>query len=238
MSADFLTAAIAAPATRTTPIAFRAGRDRLKNVTDPSLFNFGDPITEIDALLPDLDPDVEVTDEDGVPLLAYAQRAGAAIIDHLQEALTDSQEVNAITIADYDLFITGGMSWGDEPTDAFRAITDAYKLPTQVLLAMGFIPDYTQPLARKNGSPGHVTDTDIIDAIALGLGTQSDWSGGDCLEWIANLIGAVRDHPGDADSDPAGYLARWRDRFDFDPLTSNFLEQYVDDEATEAEDDA
>lgn len=238
MSAAFLTTAIAAPATRTDPIDFDAGRERLKSVTDPSVFNFGDPIAEIDALLPDLDPDIEVTDENFVPVLTYAQQAGAAIIDHLDQALTDSQEINAITVAGYHLYLAGGLSWGDDPSDGYTAIADAHKLPEGVLTMMGFIPDPTQPLARKNGNPGYVTDTDIIDAIALGLGTQSDWSGGDCLEWIANLIGAVRDHPGDADSDPAGYLARWRDRFGFDPLTSNFLEQYVDDEATEAEDDA
>lgn len=92
MSAAFLTAVIAAPATRTAPIAFHAGRERLESVTDPSLFNFGDPIAEIDALLPDLDPDIEVIDEDGVPLLTYAQQAGAAIIDHLDQALTESQD--------------------------------------------------------------------------------------------------------------------------------------------------
>lgn len=237
MSAAFLTAAIAAPSTRTAPIAFHAGRERLKSVTDPSLFNFGDPIAEIDALLPDLDPDIEVTDEDFVPVLTYAQQAGAAIIDHLEEALTDSGEVNAITVAGYELFVAGGMSHGDDPSDGHTAIAAAHKLPEGVRAAMGFIPDHTQPLARKNGNRGRVTDTDVIDAIALGLGTDSDWSGGDCLEWIVDDIGVVREHPGDADSGPPGYLTRWRDRFGFDPLEDGFLAQHVDDEATEIEDD-
>lgn len=237
MSAAFLTTAIAAPVTRTAPLAFHAGRDRLKSVTDPSLFNFGDPIAEIDALLPDLDPDIEVTDEDLVPVLTYAQQAGAAIIDHLEEALTDSGEVNAITVAGYNLFVAGGVSHGDDLSDGYTAIADAHKLPESVLTAMGFVPDPTQPLARKNGNRGRVTDTDVIDAIALGLGTRSEWSGGDCLEWIADGIGAVREYPGDVPNGPAGYLARWRERFGFDPLSSDFLEQFVDDQATETEDD-
>lgn len=232
MSAAFLTAALAAPATRTGPVDFAAGRERLASVTDPLVFNFGDPIAEIEALLPDLDPDDEVTDEAGVPVLAYAQQAGAAIIDHLEQGLTRSQEVNVISVAGYDLYIAGGMSFGDDPSDGYMAIADAHKLPEGVLTAMGFIPDCTQPLARKNGNPGHVTDTDVVDAIALGLGTQSDWSRGDCLEWIADDIGTVRSHPGNAPH-PEDYLAAWRDRFGFDPLTDNFLADHVDDEATE-----
>ena len=53
----------------------------------------------------------------------------------------------------------------------------------------------------------HSTDTNIVNAIALLLGTQREWNGGDCLEDIANLIGLVRQHPGD--QDPAGYVARF-----------------------------
>ena len=118
MSVAFLTAVIAAPATRSALIAFYAGRERLERVSDPSSFNFGDPITEIDALLPGLDPDIEITDEDGLPLLAYARQAGAAIIDRLDQALTASQDVNVISVAGYDLYLAGGLSYGDDPSDA------------------------------------------------------------------------------------------------------------------------
>ena len=52
----------------------------------------------------------------------------------------------------------------------------------------------------------HSTDTNIVNAIALLLGTQREWNGGDALEDIADLIGLVRQHPGD--QDPAGYVAR------------------------------
>lgn len=50
------------------------------------------------------------------------------------------------------------------------------------------------------------TDTNAINAIAMMLGTQREWNGGDCLEDIANLIGLVRQHPGD--QDPAVYATR------------------------------
>ena len=53
----------------------------------------------------------------------------------------------------------------------------------------------------------HPTDTNIVNAIALMLGTHREWnSGADFLEDIANLIGSVRQHPGDRD--PAAYATR------------------------------
>ena len=52
----------------------------------------------------------------------------------------------------------------------------------------------------------HSTDTNIVNAIALALGTHREWNGGDTLEDIANLISLVRQHPGDRD--PAAYATR------------------------------
>ena len=40
------------------------------------------------------------------------------------------------------------------------------------------------------------TDQGVIDAIATMLGTSESWSGADMLETIAELVGAVRPHPG------------------------------------------
>lgn len=37
----------------------------------------------------------------------------------------------------------------------------------------------------------------VLDNIAVGLGSRESWSGADELEWIANEIGRVRPHPGD-----------------------------------------
>ena len=52
----------------------------------------------------------------------------------------------------------------------------------------------------------HSTDTNIVNAIALMLGTHREWNGADFLEDIANLISLVRQHPGDRD--PAAYATR------------------------------
>jgi hypothetical protein len=49
-----------------------------------------------------------------------------------------------------------------------------------------------------------VADSDIVDRIAVGLGTKTSWGGGDELEWIANEVGAVRPHPGN-DENPYEY---------------------------------
>ncbi|MFJ9900578.1 hypothetical protein ACIQPR_45355 [Streptomyces sp. NPDC091280] len=103
-----------------------------------------------------------------------------------------------------------------------------------MLLAMGFIPDYEQPLAHANsrGASTPLTDTDVVDAIALGLGTSPEWPGTDTLKWIAEAIGKVRDEPGNAE--PAEYLKRWSEPYGFDPLSSQFLSAYIGEEIGKA----
>lgn len=41
-----------------------------------------------------------------------------------------------------------------------------------------------------------MNDQIVIDRIATLLGTSEEWSGADMLEFIADLIGDVRPHPG------------------------------------------
>lgn len=229
MGADMLTAVLATPANGPSP-DFDAGREVLATITDASAFGFDDAETEIDILLPGLDPETVVVDDDGQPLLQYARLAGSVMVDNLEQWL-GSHQISAIEVAGYRLRISGGLSWGDAPTEAAWAIWFAYKLPRAVLLAMGFVPDFTRPLARTNGLRQGLTDTDVVDAIALGLGTQSEWSGADTLEWIADVIGKVREHPGSVE--PVRYLAGWREKSGFDPLKSNFLAQYVREDSEE-----
>ncbi|MFJ6157317.1 hypothetical protein ACIQF8_03410 [Pseudarthrobacter sp. NPDC092184] len=163
-------------------------------------------------------------DAEGEPSPEVIKRVGRRVIDELEEAL-NSSETDTIEVAGYRLYLSGGLSSGDSPTDAADAIWHAHHLPVTVLLAMGFIPDCRRPLSRTNGNPGPVTDTDIVDAIALGLGTKPEWSGADELEWIANAIGSVRPHPGDRD--PAEYHAEFTEQHGFDPVDDNFLIGYV-----------
>jgi hypothetical protein len=152
------TATIAVPASRVEPPDFDRGRRFLDEIEDVALFTFDDPSdaeNEIAALLPDLDPGISILDENGEPLLDLVRRAGVALINGLEEALT-SREVTSITIAGYEVYVSGGLSNGGSPTDAADQIWNAYKLPESVLLAMGFVPDHTKPLVwtdRSLGSP-------------------------------------------------------------------------------------
>ncbi|MFB7597589.1 hypothetical protein [Streptomyces sp. NPDC056160] len=233
MGASMLTATIAFPAESTEPPNFDRGRQLLEEITDASLFTFDEPEAELEELLPDLDGESDLVDENGEVLIEYARRAGLVIINNLEEAL-DSRETTFLTVADYRLYISGGPSNGDTPTNATQAIWDAYKLPESVLLGMGFIPDYEQPLSRANsrGASTPLTDTDVVDAIALGLGTSPEWPGTDTLKWIAEAIGKVRDEPGNAE--PVKYLKRWSERHGFDLLSSKFLSAYIDEEIGKA----
>ncbi|MFI5702563.1 hypothetical protein ACIA78_21265 [Streptomyces xanthochromogenes] len=233
MGASMLTATIAFPAESAEPPNFDRGRQLLEEITDVSLFTFDEPEAELEELLPDLDGESDLVDENGEVLIEYARRAGLVIINNLERAL-DSRETTFLTVADYRLYISGGPSNGDNPTNATQAIWDAYKLPESVLLAMGFIPDYELPLSRANsrGASTPLTDTDVVDAIALGLGTSPEWPGTDTLKWIAEAIGKVRDEPGN--DEPVEYLKRWSEQYGFDPLSSKFLSAYIVEEIGKA----
>lgn len=234
MSADMLTATIAVPGDRETPIDFDRGRRLLEQVDDVSLFGFNDPQSQIEGLIDGFDPDAHL-DEDGSPVLEVAEQAGRRLIDLLEEAL-GSPETTSITVAGYRILVSGGLSWGEAPTEAAGAIWNAYLLPEAVLRAMGFILDYSRPLSRTNGNKGRVTDTDVVDAIALGLGTKPEWSGATELEWIAETIGAVRPHPGDRD--PREYFEEFAEQHTFDPTDDNFLNGFLSEHADEAEHEA
>ncbi|MFD4475864.1 hypothetical protein ACFWPU_07080 [Streptomyces sp. NPDC058471] len=233
MDASMLTATIAFPAESTEPPNFDRGRQLLKKIEASSLFTFDEPEVELEELLPDLDGEFDLVDENGEVLIEYARRAGLVIIDSLEVAL-DSRETTFLTVANYRIYISGGLSSGGNPTVATEAIWNAYKLPESVLVGMGFIPDYELPLSRANGSGDHtpLTDTDVVDAIALGLGTSPERPGTDTLKWIAEAIGKVRDEPGNAE--PVEYLKHWSERYGFDPLSSKFLSAYIDEEIGKA----
>ncbi|MDP9903160.1 hypothetical protein [Arthrobacter bambusae] len=227
MGSSMLTATIAVPADREQPPAFDEGRRMIKKIIDDGLFLFDDlesPLEEIlEELIEDFDPNVHL-DADGSPTLEIAKTASLQIIDALENAL-NSPETDTINVPGYLIHVSGGLSTGDAPTEAADAIWNAYYLSEIVLRAMGFIPDYSKPLSRTNGNLGHVTDTDVIDAIALGPGTKPKWSGADELVWIADTIGFVRPHPGDRG--PRDYRKEFTERHDFDPVQDNFLTGYI-----------
>ncbi|MGW0896948.1 hypothetical protein ACWD0G_08105 [Streptomyces goshikiensis] len=227
MGASMLIANIAFPAQRAEPPNFDRGRQLLEQIEDPTLFNFDDPKIELEEVLTGLGGEADLVGEDGAVLIEYARRAGFAIIDNLEKAL-DSPETTSLTAAYYRIYISGGLSTGGSPTDATSAIWNAYRLPQSVLVAMGFTPDHKLPLSRANGSGDDtpLTDTDIVDAIALGLGTSPDWSGADTLTWVADTIGRVRSHPGDCD--PREYQDEFTEKHAVNPLNDSFLAMHVD----------
>ncbi|NEA20744.1 hypothetical protein [Streptomyces halstedii] len=235
MSANMLIATIAYPAERTEPPNFNRGRQLLEQIEDPALFNFGDPQIELVELLPDLDGEADLVDQDRAVLIEYARRAGLAIIGNLEKAL-DSRETTFFAAADYRVYVSGGLSeGGDNPMNAAHAIWNAYKLPKSVLMAMGFTPDHELPLSRANGSGNDtpLTDTDVVDAIALGLGTSSEWPGTDTLTWIADTIGKVRSHPGDRD--PREYREEFAEKHTIVPLDDSFLARYINEGTVEGD---
>ena len=232
MSSVMLTATIAVPADRDQQIAFDRGRRMVEEISDVDQFEFLNAASELEELLDDFDSSLHV-DPDGKSTLEAVRRAGLLIIDALEEAL-DSEDTTTLTVAGYLIYISSGPSWGDAPTDAADGIWNAYYLPQHVLRAMGFIPNYAVPLSRTNGNSGRVSDTDVVDAIALGLGTKPEWSGADELDWIANAIGAVRPHPGGRN--PVEYRENFIEANNFDPIDDNFLKGFVSDEAVESDD--
>lgn len=82
--------------------------------------------------------------------------------DYLTKALTEIQngyegqrrDLNSITIEPYTIYITGGMSWGEEPTELFNFINDLNEL--EILEICGF-----NPVINYKG---------IVDSILKGLG--------------------------------------------------------------------
>jgi hypothetical protein len=223
MGADMLIATIAAPADREAPIDFDRGRRVLERCSDVQAFEFNDPEQQLVELVEGFDAHVHL-DADGEPTLEAVRAAGLRVVDRLAEAL-DSRETTTIGVAGYCLYLSGGLSGGDAPTDAAQAIWDARILPPDVLLAMGFVPDHRKALSRTNGSTGPVTDTDVVDTIALMLGTSPEWTGAQDLERIADIIGAVRPHPGNLG--PFEYRREFADLRCFDPLDDGLLSEYV-----------
>lgn len=234
MGADMIIASIAIPVEQSLP-DFEKGRRALEGVTDPTSFSlddYGEPGDIGLELIPGYDPEADPGD-DGWPTLETLKRVGRIIVDALEEVISVyGREVTALDVAGYRLFLSGGPSYGDAPTEAAAAIWRIGVLPPDVRRAMGVV-DKSRRLSRLDGSTGPLTDTDVVDAIALGLGTKSQWSGADELEWIAEVVGRVRPHPGN--SDPRPYRAAFAAQRGGDPLRDLFLNTCVGEEALDDE---
>jgi hypothetical protein len=204
-----------------------AGTAALNTVADPAEFDW-----EPDDLEELLGADDDVRDQpsfdtsDLTTLKAY----GLRVLTKLKRAL-EGRGTTELTIGGYCIYLTGGLSWGDEPSDEYGVICASGGLPDSVLKAIGFCTKPWAPPSRRAGAQGDLTDTDIVDAIALGLGTKTNWQGRDELTWIADAIGKVRPHPHDAD--PVEYYEVFVGQSGFDPLEDGFLGRHVGEQRAE-----
>lgn len=85
---------------------------------------------------------------DGEPSVdaAHNRTVVADIFAALQQLLDGdrTREVDFFTVCGYQVWVAGGMSWGDPPGDAFVILNDASWFPT-VLSAIGLIPEGDTP---------------------------------------------------------------------------------------------
>lgn len=104
-------------------------------------------------------------------------------------------------------------------------------LPAAIHIAQTLIADHQQLSGYAKAS----ADTLAIHKISLGLGTAPEWKGADTLEWIADVIGLVREHPGD--KDPTEYLERFKAEYNIDAAKHPQLSLYIDDYIVEQDED-
>ncbi|MFF8914204.1 hypothetical protein ACF08M_12970 [Streptomyces sp. NPDC015032] len=186
---------------------------------------------------------------------ADAWRRCRAIVQAMAKEKGSRPEPEPLAVSRYDVamepaseeepvFTVGAVAEDGRPVALYfdpetRRKVAAWLAPTAAELltpASAFeVPDYEQPLSRANGSGDRapITDTDVVDAIALGLGTSPEWPGTDTLKWIADTIGMVRNHPGDRD--PREYREEFTEERAIDPLDDSFLAKYVNEGTDEAD---
>lgn len=144
MSADMLIATIPLRPDFTAP-DFAAGRTALSAVEDPTLFDYQDPESDITKLIDLPAEDIDLFEHDTEPYMLkieWAKKLGAVVIDALEQAFTsDPNDIDRITSGHRVTYYSGGLSWGDAPTEAAQAMWDVSALPIEVQHAMGIAVD-------------------------------------------------------------------------------------------------
>lgn len=144
MSADMLIATIPLRPDFTAP-DFAAGRTALSAVEDPTLFDYQDPESDITKIIDLPAEDIDLFEHDTEPYMLkieWAKKLGAVVIDALEQAFTsDPNDIDRITSGHRVTYYSGGLSWGDAPTEAAQAMWDVSALPIEVRHAMGIAVD-------------------------------------------------------------------------------------------------
>lgn len=64
------------------------------------------------------------------------------MIGHVEQAASfEARDATILSVFEYRVLLSGGMSWGDSPTDAFNAIFDLWQHAPEALRAAGFLLD-------------------------------------------------------------------------------------------------
>lgn len=194
-------------------IDFDAGRRALAKITDPAAFSLEFRDDLVDRYLGDAakDPWVGLDTVE----IGYARILGSRLIDDLEKALA-GREVSRLFVGQYCVYASGGMSWGDAPTEAATTLTDTEVLPEAVLEAMHII-------SPAEGTPRNDTGTVLVPTrlrneernVEVGLWPADDDEAivvqVDTGEWTKRLRVNVNDAPvwdGDPERDatPGSYF--------------------------------
>jgi hypothetical protein len=210
-----------------TELDWCAGSVALEEIADPTAFGWDPFVLQSEDQF--LGENGEMLEESSPKFtdLEALKKYGDRVLADLKNAL-ESRCATSLTIGGYCAYLAGGLSSGEAPSDEYLAICTSEGLPDGVMKAVGFILKPDDPPSRRAGAQGDVTDVDVVDAIALGLGTKSEWEGADEVTWIANTIAKVRPHPGNID--PVEYYEDFAGLTGFDPLEDRFLSRYVGEE--------
>lgn len=143
MGADLIMSVLAEPADPNVKLNWAAGDELIDATVDPAVLEeWFTSLDECGGL-----EDVEL-DDDLQPNHAQLKEAVKAIFTKLKEEVINpdgfpARDVTTLQVRDLWLTISGGMSWGDSPTEACEYMDAAGYFP-EILKEIGFVLDWDQ----------------------------------------------------------------------------------------------
>src|SRR5438445_5828054 len=175
--------------------------------------NFDAGLAALDTVTSDQAQDFfEVEGDTPAEPVEEFRRRLAKDIAVLREQATTNSHTDLVTVATPDsrwqIWLTGGKSWGDSPGELYDAMDHLWLVP-QILAAMGFsqpnaeVQTPVQAEAHSGQTVDDLTDAQAMNAIAGYMNAPGDVNGGDLCQFIENLLPRtgppIFDH---ADRDP------------------------------------
>lgn len=140
MGADLLVTWLVIDKDKTPDI--EAGREAVRNLPIEKLSEAYEEIEGSDIGWEDPDNEKGFVDENDewTPVAHEALKKWAlAVVDRFEnEVIAGGRDMVAFPVRGARVYLSGGMSWGDSPTDAFNIIGAMFTLGQSVLEAMGF----------------------------------------------------------------------------------------------------